>query len=128
MDGFWVHFVETLYGAWLYGDSRGFRTRHHREHVEGDYKAPPPDGMHDEQRRRSRESLKQSPVVLAPAWRPVVGAAVRDRLQDLGVFVLCLAQGGQHLHLLAKPPTGTDARLMMGLAKKHAAFEAKGLG
>ena len=29
MDGRWVHFVETVYGAWLYGDARGFRTRHH---------------------------------------------------------------------------------------------------
>jgi hypothetical protein len=26
MEGFWVHFVETVYGAWLYGDARGFRT------------------------------------------------------------------------------------------------------
>jgi hypothetical protein len=29
------------YGTWLPGDPKGFRTRHHREHIEGDYKKPP---------------------------------------------------------------------------------------
>ncbi len=42
--------------------------------------------------------------------------------------MLCLAQGGQHLHLLAKLPPGVDARIWMGLAKKHSAFEGKGQG
>jgi hypothetical protein len=128
MEGFWVHFVETVYGAWLYGDARGFRTRHLREHIEGDYKNPPPSGKYDSKRRHSIANLKQPPVVLATAWRPVIGGAVRDRLQDQGAFVLCLSQGGQHLHLLAKLPLECDARIVMGLAKKHAAFEAKALG
>ena len=34
-------------------------TRHHREHVEGDYKDPPPTGKYDIKRRRSMEILKQ---------------------------------------------------------------------
>jgi hypothetical protein len=127
-EGSWIHFVETVYGAWLYGDTRGFRTRHHREHVEGDYKNPPPTEKYGPEWQRSIESLKQPPAVLTPAWRPIIGAAVRDRLTDLGAFVLCLAQGGQHLHLLAKLPLGVDARIWMGLAKKHSAFEAKGKG
>jgi hypothetical protein len=128
MEGCWIHFVETVYGAWLYGDARGFRTRHHREHVEGDYKNPPPIGKYTAQQRRSVESLKQEPVVLAPEWRPIIGSAVRDRLQDLGAFILCLAQSGQHLHLLAKLPIAVDPRTWMGLAKKHSAFEAKSQG
>jgi len=128
MEGRWIHFVETVYGAWMYGDARGFRTRHHREHVEGDYKDPPPAGMYESKGQRSMESLKQPPVVLAAAWRPIIGEAVRNRLEDLGAFVLCLAQGGQHLHLLAKLPPGVDARIWMGLAKKHSAFEAKDQG
>jgi len=49
-------------------------------------------------------------------------------LIDLGAFVLCLAQGGQHLHLLAKLAFEVDPRILMGLAKKHSAFEAKGQG
>ncbi|MGQ0635361.1 MAG: hypothetical protein ACT4QC_12175 [Planctomycetaceae bacterium] len=126
--GSWVHFVETVYGASLHGDPRGFRTRQHREHVEGDYKSPPPTGLYDKKLRRSRASLKQPAVILPPPWRQIIGAAVRDRLQDLGGFVLCLAQGGQHLHLLAKLPAGDDSRNLMGLAKKHSAFEAKARG
>jgi triphosphoribosyl-dephospho-CoA synthase len=35
MEGTWIYFVETVYGAWLHGNARGFRTRHYREHVEG---------------------------------------------------------------------------------------------
>jgi len=128
MQGRWIHFVETVYGAWLYGDARGFRTRHHREHVEGDYLHPPPAGAYESKQRRSMANLKQPPVVLAPSWRPIIGEAVRDRLQELGAFVLCLAQGGQHLHLLAKLPIGIEPRIWMGLAKKHSAFEAKEKG
>jgi hypothetical protein len=128
LQGGWVHFVETVYGAWLYGDGRGFRTRHHREHVEGDYKAPPPAGNYEARRRQSMANLKQSPVVVSAGWRPIIGGAVRNRLQHLGAFVLCVSQGGQHLHLLAKLPRDVDARIWMGLAKKHAAFEAKARG
>jgi hypothetical protein len=104
MEGRWIHFVETVYGAWLQGDARGFRTRHHREHVEGDYKNPPTADVYAPKLRRSIGELKQSPVVLAPEWRAIVGDAVRDRMQDRGTFVLCLAQCSQHLHLLAKLP------------------------
>jgi hypothetical protein len=128
MQGFWYHFVETVYGAWLYGDARGFRTRHHREHVEGDYKNPPPLEMYQQKRQQSENSLKQQPVEIAAEWRPTIAAAVRDRLDELGCFVLCLAQSGQHLHLLAKLPAEADPRIIMGLAKKHAAFEAKAKG
>lgn len=128
MEGMWFHFVETVYGAWLYGDARGFRTRHHREHIEGDYRNPPPPEKYAQKLERSLESLKQPPVVLTPEWRPVMGTAIRDKLQDLGAFVLCLAQGGQHLHALAKLPPGTDARIWMGLAKKHSWFEARDRG
>src|SRR5947207_15771461 len=91
MAGCWIHFVETLYGAWWYGDARGFRTRHHREHVEGDYKNPPPAGTYESKWRRTMENLKQPPVVLTPAWRPIIGAAIRNRLEEAGAFVLCLS-------------------------------------
>ena len=55
----WFHCTTHTYGAWLYGDPRGFRTRHHREHVEGDYKNPPPKGKYDRQYQRSKKLLKQ---------------------------------------------------------------------
>ena len=38
----WYHCNGTFKGNWLRGDERGWRSRNHREHVEGDYKNPPP--------------------------------------------------------------------------------------
>ncbi|HEX5271621.1 MAG TPA: hypothetical protein VFW33_14085 [Gemmataceae bacterium] len=123
----WSHVIVTVYGAWLDGDLRGFRTRHHREHVEGDYKAPPPPERYAERRRRSEESLKNPPVSLPPAWRSVIGGALVDRFRQLKGFVLVAAMGRQHGHLLVKLPRGT-ARQWTGLAKKHAWFVARDAG
>jgi hypothetical protein len=120
----WYHIITSVYGAWLYGDSRGFRTRHHREHVEGDYKNPPPPGTYNDGLLRSRSLLKQSPVVIPAPLRPVVGNAIREKLEALGSLVVCLSVSGQHLHVLAKTEI-MHARERMGIAKKHAWFEVR---
>jgi hypothetical protein len=123
----WYHVIVTTYGAWLDGDARGFRTRHHREHIEGDYKNPPPLERYADRRRHSQESLKQPPVFLEEAWRPIIGQALVGRFQQLGGFVLCAAMAQQHGHLLVKIPRGL-ARAWAGLAKKHAWFVARAGG
>jgi hypothetical protein len=117
----WYHLIASSYGSWLHGDSRGFRTRHHREHVEGDYKNPPPPGMYADLEHRSATSLKRNPVAFPENLRSVVGEAMRDQLVRLGADVLCVAVSGQHAHLLAKLPEG-QARHLLGLAKKHVWF------
>jgi hypothetical protein len=117
----WFHIVATTYGAWLYGDRRGFRTRHHREHVEGDYKNPPPDGQYAAQERRSREALKQEEVIVPEELRGVVGLAVKERLEGLGALVVAVATAGQHVHVLAKMPV-SKPRSWAGMAKRHAWF------
>ena len=43
----WYHVNGNTYGTWLPGDERGWRSRHHKVHVNGDYKNPPPPGAHD---------------------------------------------------------------------------------
>jgi hypothetical protein len=120
----WFHLILTTYGSWLYGDHRGFRTRHHREHVEGDYKNPPPPGLYEAREERSRRSLKQPPVVLAPASREVVGRALKERLQGLGALVVCLAVAKRHAHVLVKMPR-EQVRSWGGAAKRHAWFELR---
>src|SRR2546425_7588419 len=60
----WFHVTTHTYGTWLPGDPRGFRTRHHREHVEGDYKNPPPKGAYDKLWQRSKDLMKRHPVYL----------------------------------------------------------------
>jgi acetylornithine deacetylase/succinyl-diaminopimelate desuccinylase family protein len=128
-DGQWFHVTTHTYGAWLYGDPRGFRTRHHREHVEGDYKNPPKGEVAKEYAKkfeRSKKSLKQPPVRLTPAFRAVVGAALRERLVHLGAEVIAVAMTARHAHILAKMPDAKKVtRHWVGLAKKHAWFLAR---
>ncbi len=124
----WFHITAHTYGVWLYGSPRGFSTRHHREHIEGDYKNPPPPGMYDSKLKRSQELLKQEPVVLSMEWRKIIGSAVRDKLQTLGAQVLCVSMSTTHAHILAKMPTGSVPRDWVGRAKKHANFSGKDHG
>lgn len=35
----WYHVTIHVYGSWLRGDPRGWRSRHHREHADGDYES-----------------------------------------------------------------------------------------
>jgi len=115
----WCHIIITTYGAWLPGDARGFRTRHHREHVVGDYKNPPPPGMYAKQERRSRQLLSQSPVFLAPEWRPRVGRALWQEMTRLGAWLMAVGVAAQHAHLLVKLPRARR-RQWTGRAKRHA--------
>jgi hypothetical protein len=124
---YWYHTVLTTYGAWLDGDPRGFRTRHHREHIEGDYKHPPPPGTYRDRERRSRELLQSPEVVLPVGLRQVVGSAIRERLKGLGALVVCIAVGGQHIHILAKMPFA-HSRQWMGVAKRHVWFVLRDKG
>jgi hypothetical protein len=124
----WFHCTSHTYGAWLYGDPRGFRTRHHREHVEGDYKHQPAPGIYDDELARSRALLKQGAVVLPPLFRRIVGRAVLEMLQRLTAQVLCVSMSATHLHLLAKMPVGPVPRQWVGRAKKHSNFISKERG
>jgi hypothetical protein len=106
----WYHCMGSTYGTWLYGDARGFRTRHHREHVEGDYRDPPPSGMYEPIARRSAESMRTPVVTLSPDDRIVVCRAMGDRLLDYRVELVDLAVGGKHFHLLARFPRTLELR------------------
>jgi REP element-mobilizing transposase RayT len=117
----WHHATLTTYGAWLHGDARGFRTRQHREHVDGDYESPPPLGKYARREARSRAALSQAPVVIPRRMRRQVGLALQQKLSRLGGWVLCLAVAGQHVHLLVKLPP-RFARRLLGQAKKHTTF------
>jgi hypothetical protein len=123
----WHHIVVTTYGAWVRGDPRGFRTRHHREHVDGDYKSPPPVGYYANEEAYSRRHLKQGVVSIPRELRSVIGTAIRMRLTELGAMPICVAVAAQHAHMLAKLPLGM-AREWTGFAKRHAWFVARDHG
>ncbi len=117
-DRAWHHAILTTYGAWLPGDKRGFRTLHHREHVEGDYRSPLPTGVYEGLAKYSRKALNQPPVVLPEYLRGLVGNELRNRLALLNCWVLCCAVAKQHVHLLVKL-RADEARNHLGLAKKQ---------
>lgn len=119
----WHHIVLTTYGAWLYGDARGFRTRHHREHIDGDYKNPPPLGEHADIERISREALKQPAVVLSVEWRAFLGPQLQTEFHRRGAWVLILAVAPQHVHVLAKL-TAHGVREFVGKVKRRVALRA----
>ena len=95
----WFHCILTTYGAWLPGDPRGFRTRHHREHVEGDYKSPPPPERYAARWERSKRLQKYPTVTLAPAEPELLGKACVCFLLDREIEIVSTAGGGQHVHL-----------------------------
>jgi hypothetical protein len=71
----WYHCMFHTYGTWLPGDPRGFRTRHHKNHIEGDYKHPPEEDF-SALHAHSKSLLKRPPVRFTIAQR----AIVRDAL------------------------------------------------
>jgi REP element-mobilizing transposase RayT len=119
--------ILTTYGAWLPGDPRGFRTRHHRDHVDGDYKSPPPVGVYESFALKNAEELKHEPVSLNSVQRETVGKALKERLDELDASVIAVSVSSQHIHILVKLPP-TLVRTQVGDAKKHAWFTLRDTG
>jgi hypothetical protein len=112
------------YGTWLPGDRRGFRTRDHREHVEGDYKHPPPEGMYDATYARSRQLMKRDPIYLNVEQRLLIVRLLVESLQrrSFDVAVACVTD--VHFHVLARFPDH-NPRHWIGVAKKESSHYAK---
>ncbi len=123
----WYHVMSNTYGTWLRGDTRGWRSRHHRDHVEGDYHHPPPPTLHAGRLQRSEESLRRPPVHLTIAQRAEAGQALVWRLaQEAELIALSCARA--HVHLLARFDAAVPIRQAVGRAKKHASFALSRLG
>lgn len=100
----WYHAMASTYGSWLPGDPRGFRTRRHREHVEGDYKSPPAPRRYETRHADARRRLKRPTVVLGAVQRQIVLDEFRATLVDHDVSVIAIAVAATHLHVLAQFP------------------------
>lgn len=117
----WYHVGTNTYGTWLPGDPRGWREKHHKKHVEGDYRNPPPEGTGDGLHKRTRDRLKRTPVRLRHPQREIVGRAMVEMLLDQQVELLALSMDAVHCHLLGRFRDGS-VRPRVGRAKKHACF------
>jgi REP element-mobilizing transposase RayT len=123
----WYHVTVHVYGSWLRGDPRGWRSRHHREHVEGDYKNPPPKGRYDNLYELSKAIMKRDAVKIKQELRQFVANAIAEKLRNDGIEVLIVSMESKHLHVLARFPDH-NPRYGIGWAKKYATQKLKAHG
>ncbi len=123
----WYHVNGNSYGTWLPGDPRGWRERKHKKHVGGDYKNPPPLGSGNALLHHATKLLKQPPVHLTTAQRPIVGRALVEMLSMQGIELLVLSLDAIHYHLLGRFQD-SQVRPIVGRAKKHAYFVLRDAG
>jgi REP element-mobilizing transposase RayT len=105
------------YGAWLPGDHRGFRTRHHKKHIEGDYKHPPEEDF-SALHAHSKSLLKRPPVRFTVAQRTIVRDALLTSFSKWKVELIALSVDAIHVHVLARFPEH-NPRHFIGLTKKE---------
>ncbi len=116
----WYHVSGHTYGSWLRGDPRGWRARHHREHVDGDYKNPPPRGTYDTLHARSKKLMKRAPVALTPQARRLACDVFAEALTFHRLEPLAISVDGRHYHVLARFRDDRP-RHWIGIAKTRSA-------
>jgi hypothetical protein len=97
------HSQFSTYCSWLPGDIRGFRSREHRIHSSGNYRAPPPVWEHRGLREYHKRRHPQ-PVEIPRARRLRVATAIAETLISLGHRVLTVAVAKKHAHVVSELP------------------------
>jgi REP element-mobilizing transposase RayT len=123
----WYHCMCNTYGTWLRGDPRGWRTRHHREHVVGDYRHPPPAASCERLLERSRRLLKRDPICLSSDQQQRALEVMVKSCEIHSIESIAASLDDHHLHLLARFPDH-NPRKWVGIAKKNAARALSDLG
>jgi hypothetical protein len=123
----WYHVTGDTYGTWVRGDERGWREWRHHEHVEGDYRNPPPSERSREPLAQSRRQMRATPVILTLPQRRYAGEAMVEALSGQDVEVLALSMGGEHYHILGRFRDG-QVRPRVGRAKKGASHVLRAHG
>jgi hypothetical protein len=100
----WYHCIVSTYGSWIRGDVRGWRSRKHHEHVQGDYKHPPPEEAYQVIRRHTLRIMKRKPVVLTHDQRLLICHWMAQYLTHAQVTWADYCIGATHFHLLARIP------------------------
>jgi hypothetical protein len=123
----WYHCMGHTYGTWLPGDAKGFCTRHHRDHVEGDYRNPPPEGKYDGLYEYAKRAMTRDPVFLDRDQRrralDELVASLQRRAFEIEVFSVDRI----HLHGLVRFPDHQPKR-WLGIAKKESSYYCKQTG
>jgi hypothetical protein len=123
----WYHLMSHTYGTWLPGDPKGFRTRHHREHIEGDYKNPPPAGRDAGRWEQSKKLMKRDPIYLDVAQRQRAVLEFVKSFAKQGIELKAIAIDRIHIHGLTRV-VDHNPRHHMGVAKRECSHYMKVAG
>ena len=111
------HVSWGTYGSWLPGDPRGFRTRGQRQHVDGDYKNPPPPGKYQGLHAHAKRSMKKPPVKIPPKLREVIARRCLEQFTKEHVNVFVISVDSWHVHV-AVDCAANGLKQMIGRVKK----------
>jgi len=118
----WYHCTVGTYASWLPGDPRGWRERDHHEHVDGDYKNPPPPTNFNAGRfQHSQKILTAEPYAIAPNDRDPIGRLLLENFAHNQTPILALAVCKNNFHALIQCADHNPKRIL-GLAKRHVTF------
>jgi hypothetical protein len=98
----WFHCTCNTYGTWFRGDHRGWCERHHRKHIDSDYKRPPKKGSFEHINKKSKDAMKRDPVFLEAELRRIALLAIVTCLMRDGIDVLVACLDDHHLHVLGR--------------------------
>lgn len=124
----WFHVTVHTYGSWLRGDPRGWRSRSHRDHVEGDYRNSPSVRRYGALYARSKALMKRQAVRIE--GRDAAEFVLRTlmyRLREFGAPVAAGSFDGVHGHLLVRCSKG-NPRIVVGIAKQYSSAQFKAYG
>lgn len=120
----WYHCMGSTFGTWVQGDPRGWRERHHRKHVEGDYKHPPKKQDWEKLFRRSERLMRRDAIRLQWRLRWIALTQIVVTLKGDGIDVLVASLDDHHVHLLGRF-RDHKPRQRMGWAKFYATKAVK---
>lgn len=120
----WFHAMGHTYGTWLPGDPRSFRTRHHRKHIEGDYRNRPPKGKYEAFHEHAKRSMKCEAVILLVEQRIAIVRLMVESLRRRNFEIPIASLTDIHFHILGKFPDH-NPRHWIGIAKKESSHHAK---
>jgi hypothetical protein len=115
------------YATWLPGDPRGFRTKRHRAHVDGDYKSPPPRGKYDGLQQYSKSIMKRPPVYLNAKQRLAAVKLFVESMERREIEVVVASIDSIHFHVLARI-ADRRADFWTGVAKRETSHYMKTAG
>src|SRR5947209_333889 len=98
----WYHIMCHTYGTWLPGEAKGFRTRHHREHVSGNYRNPPLAGFYSTRLEHSKNLMTRAAVQLDKAQQRRAVEEIVKSFAKWGIELQALCIDRIHLHALSK--------------------------